>query len=202
MSITERIGAQFRKPTGFGGLLSTFLMNTLNRRQYSAVERTLALTDGKRILDVGFGNGFMLGRLSKRYSCEYYGIEISEDMLTSATRRNERFVKNGIMKLTLDDVMKTDFADGFFDKVYSINTVYFWDDLSAGLSEIYRILGNGGVFVNAIYSREWLDKMSYTRTGFAKYSIDELVLAGEKCGFSVQVVPIARGKSYCLIYAR
>jgi SAM-dependent methyltransferase len=88
------------------------------------------------------------------------------------------------------------------DKVYTVNTVYFWSDLSAGLREIYRILKDGGVFVNSVYSREWLNKLPYTWVGFAKYSLDELTQAGEQCGFTVQIKPIANGKSYCVIYTR
>jgi ubiquinone/menaquinone biosynthesis C-methylase UbiE len=199
---TEYIGAQFRKPKGFGGTLSTFLMNTINRRQYASTERVLSLADGERVLDVGFGNGFMLQRLERQYNCKYYGIEISDDMVITASKRNEQSIKSGSMKLVLGDIVMTDFKDSFFDKIYTVNTVYFWDDLTAGLTEIHRILKDGGVFANAIYSREWLSKLSYTIIGFAKYSLDELTAAGEQLGFTVRVIPIEKNKSYCLVYEK
>jgi SAM-dependent methyltransferase len=202
MKLTERIGAQFRQPTGFGGAFSTFLMNTMNRRQYYATERELALSGGERVLDVGFGNGFMLRRLTKRHKCDYYGIEISADMVTAANKRNAEIIADGRMKLAMGDIVKTDFADSFFDKVYTVNTVYFWSDLSAGLAEINRIISNGGVFINTVYSKEWLGKLAYTRVGFAKYGIDELVQTGEQCGFSVRATSIVKGKSYCLVYKK
>jgi SAM-dependent methyltransferase len=123
-------------------------------------------------------------------------------MVAAAYKRSTHAALDRRMNLTLGDVVKTDFESGFFDKVYTINTVYFWDDLMAGLSEIYRILKDDGVFINAIYSREWLDKLSYTRTGFAKYALDELTQVGERCGFAVDVEPISKGKSYCIIYKK
>ncbi|MDR2088022.1 MAG: class I SAM-dependent methyltransferase [Clostridiales Family XIII bacterium] len=203
MGITERIGAQFRKPTGLGGALSTFVMNTINRKQYAATERELSLMPGARVLDVGYGNGFMLQRLIAHHGdCEYYGIEISRDMLAAASKRNEKAVSSGRLRLSFGDIVRTEFEDGFFDTVYTVNTVYFWDDLEAGLSEVKRIIKVGGVFVNTVYSREWLDRLSYTKKGFAKYRLDELQHVGERCGLSVRIVPIANGKSYCLVYVK
>ncbi|MFP3154655.1 class I SAM-dependent methyltransferase [Lachnospiraceae bacterium ZAX-1] len=202
MSITEYISAQFQKPTGLGGMMSTFLMNTINRRQYSEVWKELSLKNGERVLDVGFGNGFMLQRLARRHKCDYFGIEISQDMVAAANKRNAHAVADRWMNLTSGDIVKTDFESGFFDKIYTINTVYFWDDLLVGLTQIHRILKDGGIFINAIYSREWLDKLKYTRTGFAKYALDELTWTGEQCGFTVRILPIAKGKSYCIIYIK
>jgi ubiquinone/menaquinone biosynthesis C-methylase UbiE len=162
----------------------------------------LLLADNERVLDVGFGNGFMLKGLAKKYKCDFYGIDVSADMLTAASRRNEQTGSVGSIKLTLGDVVRTNFDDGFFDKIYTVNTVYFWSDLSSGLTEINRILRENGVFVNAVYSREWLDKLPFTRIGFVKYTINELIDAGEQCGFAVQAVSFAKGKSYCLVYRK
>ena len=200
--IFEKIGAQFRKPSGFGGVLSTFLMNRLNRRQYAATTRALSLTENDRVLDIGFGNGFMLQKLERLNNCEYYGIEISNDMVSSASKRNRNAVAERRMKLQLGDVQKTDFDDNFFDKIYTINTVYFWSDLKHGLTEIYRILKNGGIFINTIYSCEYLDSLPCTQTGFAKYSLDKLTDTATQCGFKVRVVTIVEGKSFVLIFKK
>jgi ubiquinone/menaquinone biosynthesis C-methylase UbiE len=196
MKFTGQIGAQFRNPTGIGGAVSTFLMNTMNRRQYAATERALSLSGGERVLDVGFGNGYLLSQLAKKYDCVWAGIDVSSDMVEAASKRVPS------ANLTVGDIVKTNFADGYFDKIYTVNTVYFWSDLSACLCEIHRILKNGGVFVNTVYSREWLEKMPFTRLGFAKYNLDEFTQAGEKCGFTVQAKPITNKKSYYLIYRK
>ena len=125
MGIISYIGAQFRKPTGAGGAASTFLMNTMNRRQYAAAERALSLSNGERVLDVGFCNGYLLSRLAKKYDCVWEGIDVSGDMVNSASKRVPS------ANLRVGDIVKTDFADSFFDKIYTVNTVYFWSDLSA-----------------------------------------------------------------------
>ncbi|MDR0917435.1 MAG: class I SAM-dependent methyltransferase [Oscillospiraceae bacterium] len=199
MSIVTYIGAQFRKPTGLGGKLAAFVMNRMNGAQYRAVETALKLADSDTVLDVGFGNGYLLERLAARHGSRFYGIELSDDMLRAASVRNRRAIAEGRMTLTGGDVARLDFADGFFDRVYTVNTVYFWSDLDAGLAEICRVLKRGGVFVNAVYTREFLDGLRYTKRGFAKYSPEELAAAGERSGFSVEIVPIASGKAYCVV---
>ena len=44
------------------------------------------------------------------------------------------------------------FADNSFDKTYTINTVYFWEDLNATMSEIWRIVKPNGLFINTLFS--------------------------------------------------
>jgi ubiquinone/menaquinone biosynthesis C-methylase UbiE len=50
-----------------------------------------------------------------------------------------------------------------FDAVTSVNTIYFWSDTIKGLSEIKRVLKGNGIFVCAVYSQEWLKRVSYTK---------------------------------------
>lgn len=71
-------------------------MNLLNQKQYQCVIRLFnKLTPGV-VLDIGFGNGYLLKRLgeSQIYTGEtnFYGIEISEDMLKAAYKRNRKLI--------------------------------------------------------------------------------------------------------------
>jgi ubiquinone/menaquinone biosynthesis C-methylase UbiE len=193
MNLFDKISRQFKKPTGFGGKLSTFLMNVINRKQSKTTEKSLNLSDGERVLDIGFGNGLLLSRLIKRYKCKFFGIDISEDMVKTAAKKCPK------AKLSMGDVSKIDFEDCFFDKIYTVNTVYFWSNLDVCLTEIYRILKSGGVFVNAVKSKELLEKLPITRYNFAKYTLDELVNASKKNGFSVEIQSISKGKEFCII---
>jgi ubiquinone/menaquinone biosynthesis C-methylase UbiE len=174
-------------------------MNRMNQKQYNATEAALELRDGDVVLDIGFGNGYMLRRLARRNNSRFLGIEISDDMLRAALRRNRRAIADGRMTLTHGDVARLDFADGFFDKAYTVNTVYFWSDLDSCLAELHRTLKLGGTFVNTVYTKEFLDSLPFTKRGFAKYSSEELTAASERVGFAVKSVPIASGKAYCLL---
>jgi ubiquinone/menaquinone biosynthesis C-methylase UbiE len=202
MGVMSYIGEQFHKPTGLGGSLATFIMNRQNWRQYAGAEAVLNLGCTESILDIGFGNGYLLGRLAERYACRFYGVDISPDMLQTATKRNRKFISAGKMRLSLGSAEQTGLESTSVDKAYTVNTVYFWSSLDAGLSEIWRILRPGGVFVNAFYSKKMLDSLPVTNKGYAKYEIDELLEAGKRNGFAAEARQIVEGRSYCLTYRK
>lgn len=187
MGIMAYIGKQFHKPSGLGGRLATFVMNRQNWQQYAGTETALSLLEpdaAKTVLDIGFGNGYLLNRLASRYACQFYGIDISPDMLAIATQRNKSFVESGRMALSLGGAEKIGLPDGSIDKAYTVNTVYFWSSLDAGLAEIWRVLRPGGVFVNTVYSKAMLDSLPVTKSGYAKYQTDEFLAAGKRNGLS------------------
>lgn len=200
MNIIEYISKQFRKPTGIGGNFSTFIMNRINQRQYYSVINTLNISKQDKILDIGFGNGYLLQKLAKEHLCQYFGIEISDDMIKIAKNRNSEFVKKGIMTLEKGDITNTLYKDNYFDKIYTVNTIYFWSDMNKGLSEIKRILKPNGIFINAFYTKEYLDKIRYTKFGFAKYTSKELENIMLQNGFEiVDIIEIKFNISYCIV---
>jgi ubiquinone/menaquinone biosynthesis C-methylase UbiE len=202
MGLMTYIGEQFHKPSGLGGKFVTFVMNIQNQQQYNGTETALGLCSSDIVLDIGFGNGYLLNRLAKHYNSRFFGIDISDDMLRTATVRNYRFIDDGRMMLSLADALNTGFADSFFDKVYTVNTVYFWQDLDAGLAEIWRILKPGGVFVNAVYTKEFLEQLPVTKYGYAKYTLEQFTEAGTRTGFTMDARTVVSKKAYCLMYQK
>lgn len=200
MGIVKYIGSQFAKPQGFGGRISTLFMNMLNKKQYGVVVKLIKELSPKSVLDIGFGNGFLLNKLSKNSNADFYGIEISEDMLHQASSKNKKCIDNGKMHLSIANVSDMDFQNETFDFAYTVNTVYFWDDLEASYTEIHRVLKNGGVFANIFYSDKWLDTLRYTQYHFTKYSADELISRVKAMNFSkVELKEIQKEKAYCLV---
>lgn len=200
MNITKYIGEQFGKPTGIGGKISTFIMNRMNQKQYRGVINELGACPKDKILDIGFGNGYLINKLATENSGKYYGIEISEDMIKIASKRNHQHIQTKKVTLEKGDALNMDFKDEFFDKVYTVNTVYFWSDLSKGLSEVSRVLKPNGIFINAIYSKEFLDKIRYTKYGFSKYTPKEIEEVALLNGFNVvKTIETKLDSSYCII---
>jgi ubiquinone/menaquinone biosynthesis C-methylase UbiE len=178
-------------------------MNIINKKLYCKVSDTVLEHSGRKILDVGVGNGYLEKILSGKSDLMISGIDISEDMITNATKRNHAAVQQGRVVLALGDCCDLQFPDETFDVVTSINTIYFWPDTIKGLSEIRRVLKEDGIFVNAVYSQEWLKRLSYTKHGFKFFQKMDYVSDGKKAGFSdVIIEDIVKGKSFTIKYVK
>jgi ubiquinone/menaquinone biosynthesis C-methylase UbiE len=175
-------------------------MNRMNGKQYQAVLDNANIQSTDTVLDIGFGNGYLIKKLSKCHPKQICGVEISQDMLSRVTKKNRQRISDGNLDLRLADVQKLPFDSAMFDKVCTVNTFYFWKDVDSCFSEIKRTLKSDGVFINAVYTKEWLDNWIYTRYGFSKYSVEQITEITEKNGLKVvTVIEIQAKKSLCII---
>lgn len=199
----EYIGSQFGNPRGFVGKVCCFLMNVINQAMYKKTVSQMEVAAGEKVLDIGYGNGYLLRKLDKKQDLELFGVDISEDMLLAATKRNKRAATANRLHLEVGDCCNLRFDDNTFAAVSSINTVYFWSDIVKGLSEIRRVMLDGASFYNVVYTKEWLDTLKYTEKGFKKFEPEELVEFGKQAGFeAIEIKPIVKGKSFAVIYKK
>lgn len=188
MMLVSYIASQFSNPRGFAGKISTRFMNTFNHQQYKAVMQDLPDVPG-RILDIGFGNGRLLNKIAKK-GYDMAGVEISESLIRAGEKRNTKWLLEHKIQIKLGSAQDLPFEKESFDAIYSINTIYFWENFQASCKEIKRCLKQNGVLILAFYEKEWLDRLSYTNYGFQKYTTKELVMILESNGF--QIVSINR----------
>ncbi|GHV82953.1 SAM-dependent methyltransferase [Spirochaetia bacterium] len=200
-NVIKYVGGNFGNPNGTGGKISAKLMNIINQKQYKAVLKNINIESNNTVLDIGFGNGYLINKLFKQNNnINIYGIEISNDMLNKVKNKNTEKISNGSLKLFLENIVKTSFEESTFDKIYTVNTVYFWNELNKCFSEIKRILKPNGMFINVIYTKEYLDKIIYTKYGFNKYSKDEIEEITKENGMKIiKTIEIKKNKSYCII---
>ncbi len=195
------VGGNFGNPNGFAGKISTKIMNIINKRQYKAILDNINLEQNDILLDIGFGNGYFINKLFKKnIPINIYGIEISNDMIKNVSKKYNKYIENGLLKLSLENIVSTSFENATFNKIYTINTIYFWNELEKCFSEIKRILKPKGIFLNAIYTKEYLDNIIYTKYGFNKYSIKDIIKITEENGMKInKIVEIKKNKIYCII---
>lgn len=194
MKLTEYIGSQFGNPRGVIGKICCLCMNIINQAMYDGVAKTLCLKESSKVLDIGYGNGYLINKIYKNNHCYIDGIDISEDMKVKASKINERGIKAGKIQLEIGNCCKMPYEQFRFDVVTSINTIYFWPDTKKGLAEIYRVLKEGGVFKNAIYSKTWLERLAYTKKGFKLFEVEEIEDMAKSVGFSkVEILVIKNG---------
>jgi len=197
--LSEYIGSQFGNPRGIIGRICCLIMNIINKTMYNGVVDSLILNNNMKILDIGYGNGYMLNKLYKKSDGNIYGIDISEDMKKEASKKNHKAISRGKMHLTIGDCCKLSYLEATFDAITSVNTIYFWEDTLRGLEEIYRVLKPDGEFLNAAYSKEWMQRTSYTKKGFKLFTPQEIAILAKKAGFSkVQIKDIGHGNRYII----
>lgn len=106
---------------------------------------------GRSVLDVGCGGGAALSELAERFpDAKLVGCDVSPLAIETATALNEAHVRRGRMTFHLCGVPDLPFADGAFDTVFSVESLYFWPDALAGLREIRRVLAPRGAFMTVL----------------------------------------------------
>jgi len=105
------------------------------------IKEVIPHIEGKKILEVSFGNGYLMTQYAKN-DYEIYGIDYNERMLAITS---SKMLENKIdAKLSKANVEKLPFPDNTFDTV--INTMAFtgYPDGNNALSELKRVLKKDG----------------------------------------------------------
>jgi len=166
--MARAIAAQLRYPTGLGGLLVARLMNRGNALMNRRAVELLEVTPQHTVLDIGFGGGVSFpALLAAAAEGRVEGLEMSSDMIARATRRYAREIEAGRLRLAPGRVEAMPYAARSFDRVVTVNTIYFWADPARALAEIRRILRPDGRLVLAYRPAEVLRKLPMTAYGFA-----------------------------------
>lgn len=156
-------------PQGKKGIEIGEMMNDTNIGMTLESIQTLLIEDDEHILEIGHGNaGHVKSILNKATNIKYTGIDISETMHKEAKKRNVIFENQA--DFVLYEGEKLPFEDKTFDKIFTVNTVYFWEQPVEYLNEIYRVLKDNGMFVLTFGQREFMEKLPFTQFDFKLYS--------------------------------
>jgi ubiquinone/menaquinone biosynthesis C-methylase UbiE len=142
------LDGQYGHPRGMIGRLLGEQMVRQHMPETNWTLELLKLQAADQVLELGFGAGKAIELAAARVSQGHVaGLDHSQAMRRSASRRNARAIKAGRVTLRQGDITKLPFAENTFDKVFSIQTFYFWSEPSLVLAEIFRILRRGGMLV-------------------------------------------------------
>jgi len=186
MGLTEFLAAQLRKPSGWvGRLVMGRFFNKFNVRINQLTIESLDIQATDHVLDIGFGGGFTISRMAALASAgKVCGVDMSETMVRQAQARFSRLIAEGHVDVRLGDLARLSYADGTFDKVCTVNTVYFWPDPLRNLTEIRRVIKRGGRLVVSFRSREKMEAMTTLLPGFRLYAPHEVQELLEQAGFT------------------
>jgi ubiquinone/menaquinone biosynthesis C-methylase UbiE len=134
----------FGRPRGVLGRIGGVVMAHTNENCGAWVTELLEIGPCDSVLEVGFGPGVIIQRLSKlALNGHVAGIDPSKVMVEQARARNAIGIKGGLVDLRRGSVESLPFDDNSFDKALAINSMQVWPDAYAGLTEIRRVMRPG-----------------------------------------------------------
>jgi ubiquinone/menaquinone biosynthesis C-methylase UbiE len=102
----------------------------------------LDVGEGDKVLDLGCGAGGISEYISDTTGAHVTGLDYSATAIETATNRTSG--KRDRLTFVQGDMNALDFADGSFDKVVSIDTIYWVADIDEALAAISKLIGPGG----------------------------------------------------------
>jgi ubiquinone/menaquinone biosynthesis C-methylase UbiE len=182
----KMLAAQLREPIGEIGVEVGKVMNSTNESMINQTVTTLGLVMNEVILEIGHGNGRHIDSvMDSAPSMLYFGLDISDLMHREAkfycdesglAERTEFVLYNGLI---------IPFPANKFNKIFTVNTLYFWEKPVVFLNEIYRVLAPGGKLSIAFVSKKTMAELAFTKYGFYKYNQEDFHKLVEQSEFSV-----------------
>jgi ubiquinone/menaquinone biosynthesis C-methylase UbiE len=153
----------------------------------------LALVPGDRVLEVGFGSGYLIERILASNQCDYVaGVDLSPEMVQSVRRRLRKYTGDSKVDLRNGSIEALPYADGEFTKLCTVNTVYFWQDPAVTLAECRRVLAKHGLIVLCFDAKQDLERWPGHKHGFRLYELAEIKDLLLNAGFGA--IDVAEGR--------
>lgn len=141
------------------------------------------------VLEIGMGVARQAEMILQSASgVRYWGVEMSTLMLDQALAIHREWVEAGKVAFHFSDGTKLPFADKTCDKIFTVNTLYFWEEPIAYLHEIQRVLTDNGVFCLTFASADFMKKLPFSGYGFNLYSVDEVLEMFQQTDFTIREV--------------
>lgn len=185
----QSIAAQLRNPKGQEGVKTAVRMSENNAFMITSCIDSLDLKAEEKVLEIGPGGGLHLPYMfQKESSVQYHGVDISETMIEMASENNSSLIESGFVKFQLvtnnNGFPALPFEDNSFDKIFTVNTIYFWDNAVEQAKELYRALKPKGQIAVCFATADFMEQLPFTKYGFHLYSLAEAILLFEKAGFN------------------
>lgn len=156
------------------------------------IAQRLKHTEYQSLLDIGCGTGYLIDMLIRQKDAVYYGLDLSPQMLNIAKNKLPQSVF-----LTEGSAESLPYEDNTFDIVTCIQSFHHYPKPEKAMSEAYRVLKNGGLYIISDTGMGNYPKFIYNiynnfivknlNTGdFAAYSIRDIQSLMTASGFEIE----------------
>jgi len=176
--LSKYIAKELKNPSAIvGEYVLAPLWNKRNSRLHDCVIEKMTVESSDKILEIGFGGGRSLEIVSKLVTD---GIVAGVDISKSMTRYcQKKFGGDWDIDVKCASASELPFDSNCFNKIYSVNSIFYWNDVEKACSEIFRVMSAGGVLFLCYTAKESLQKKKFVKNGlklFEPCDVKELLL--------------------------
>lgn len=168
---------QLKQPSGLIGRL--VLPRLFNRRNAALNDLTLECLELRlddRVLEVGCGGGYLLGRIAAVVTAGWIaGVDLSPEMVAHSRRRHRRLMEQGRLEIRRATAEALPYPDGTFSRACTVNTIFYLPDAPGAVTELGRVLVEGGLTVICFTRQEDLEDRPFARQGLSLFRPEEVL---------------------------
>ncbi|QLE02087.1 class I SAM-dependent methyltransferase [Galbibacter sp. BG1] len=163
------IESQLRCPSGEKGVEMGEMMHESNLGMTLAAIKALFLKENDVVLELGHGNAKHVPALLEEYPyIKYYGLDISETMYIEAVKHTKSLGSRVEFKMYEGDTLP--FNDNSFNKIFTVNTIYFWESPVSMLTELFRVLKPDGLLSIVFAQKKFMEQLPFVQNAFKLYN--------------------------------
>ncbi|MDO4728991.1 MAG: class I SAM-dependent methyltransferase [Bacteroidota bacterium] len=182
----KALAEQLRLPSGEKGIEIGNMMYQTNFSMTKHAMDFLDISTNSKILELGHGNAKHLEYLFQNQTdCCYYGLEMSELMYQQAIENTQLLSSDKFIHFQLYNGKNIPFKDRYFDAIFTVNTLYFWQNPVDFIQELYRVLKPKGRLIITFIQEESFVNLPFTKFGFQPYNNESIQKLIGKSHFTI-----------------
>jgi len=176
VALARFLAKQLSQPAGLiGQLVLPRLWNSRNVALNDFAFEYLRLKPQDRVLEVGFGGGYLLERIAATTDGCTVGVDAAPAMVEFCRKRYRRLIASGKLNLKCASAESLPFPDGYFTKTCSVNSIFYWPDALQVCAELWRVLADRGLLVLCFTDKQSLASRNFARQdGVRLYEAEEV----------------------------
>lgn len=202
MGFATFFSRQARRPSGiFGRFVMSMVFDRGNAFLNDFMLDAMKVQEDDRILEIGSGTGSLIREMAKSMQSGHIeGIDFSDAMVAIARRKNRDSIAKGQVKITRGDFDRIEYERDCFNKVCSVNTVYFWSRPDRTARRIANVLVPGGTVALAFEDIGQLRNRNLSADVFRLYEVEEVSELLVGAGFSSDLDVLTRKQGKLLFH--